>query len=289
MSIARICNLYGMSRQNYYRLKSAAKSYKSRREKVITMLLMIRKLHPKMGIKKIYHLLKDMMVYEGIKIGRDALFKIAREEGYLVKRSRRASRTTRGGRRKFKNHLKGVVVERINQAWVSDITYVRVGIRKFGYLFLTMDLYSRKILGYKFARSLEARHGVEAIKKALREAGGKVEGLIHHSDHGIQYISRDYTEVIETNGMIPSMGEVGNAYDNAYAERVIGILKSEYGLSETFVDYQQADAAVKETILLYNNYRPHLSLNYATPSQVYKGLKTAPVVKIKNKFSIIGG
>jgi len=151
-----------------------------------------------------------------------------------------------------------------------------------------MDLYSRKIVGFKFGKSLEAKWGVEAMEKAIKEARGDTKGLIHHSDHGIQYVSKEYTQVIEKNGMISSMGEVGNAYDNAYAERVIGILKNEYGLGDNFMTYENAEKAIREAVLFYNTKRPHLSLNYATPSQVYEQLISAPVFKIKNNLDLGG-
>ncbi len=285
MSIFGICKIYGISRQSYYKFKKQEARDERERGKIITMIQMIRKRHLRMGIKKIYYKIKDMIKQERIKIGRDKLYKLAKEEGYLVKRKRSGIKTTRRGMRKFDNLLKGEVIERINQVWVSDITYIRVGIRNFGYLFLLMDLYSRKIVGFKFGKSLEARWGVVALEQAIREADGNVEGLIHHSDHGIQYISREYTEVIERNGMLSSMGEVGNAYDNAYAERVIGILKNEYGLCDTFISYEDAEKAIREAIILYNMERPHLSLNYATPNEVYENIKIAPLVEIKNDLS----
>ncbi len=134
MSLSRICEIYGISRQNYYKLKKRAKIIKINQQKIISMIQEIRRIHPRMGIKKIYHLIKEKIRKEGIKIGRDGIYKIAREHGYLVKRKRRASKTTRRGLRKFSNHLKGLVIKRINQVWVSDITYVRVGLRDFGYL-----------------------------------------------------------------------------------------------------------------------------------------------------------
>ena len=288
MSIRKICSMYGISRQGYYKLKNKEERDKSIRRKIIMMLQMKRRHHPKMGIKKILYLMKEMIEQEGIKIGRDKVFKIAREEGYLIRKRRRGKKTTKSSRIKYKNHIKDLVVERINQVWVSDITYIRIGVRRFAYLFIVMDLYSRNIIGYRFGYSLETRWGVEALESAIKRAGRKVEGVIHHSDHGIQYMSKEYTELIEKSGMILSMGEIGNAYDNAYAERVIGILKSEYGLGESFLNYELAREAIRESISLYNNERPRLSLNYATPEEVYENVRSAPPVRIKNNLALGG-
>jgi transposase InsO family protein len=130
------------------------------------------------------------------------------------------------------------------------------------------------------ATSLAADGAVESLQMALKKLPEIEKALIHHSDHGSQYASHAYREILSQEGIHPSMGEVGNCYDNIYAERVIGTLKIEYYLDARFTDYIQVRFAVNEAIYYYNTDRPHLSLNMAVPEDVYGGVfqDAAPVV-----------
>jgi len=170
------------------------------------------------------------------------------------------------------NRLAGVPITRPNMGWVVDITYLDVESKGFMYLFVLMDLYSRYVVGWKLGDSLLADHALEALENGIAQAGGSgLKGLIHHSDHGVQYTSNKYLQRLREYGMLPSMGEIGNAYDNAYAERVLGTLKREYGLDDVFRGEAGVRSAVEEAVYLYNHERPHLSLEYATPASVYLG------------------
>ena len=157
---------------------------------------------------------------------------------------------------------------RPNQAWVSDITYIDTE-QGFGYLALVTDVYSRRIMGYDFCPTLAVEGALRALRMACRTAQGSLVGLIHHSDHGVQYTCHAYPQLLGQHQMRSSMGEVGNCYDNALAERVNGILKLEYGLEFRFVSFAQAAQAVKQAVWLYNHERPHLSLAYRKPHAVY--------------------
>ena len=168
------------------------------------------------------------------------------------------------------NLLPGLSIEFPNQVWVCDITYVEVEIGQFAYLFLLMDLYSRFILGWHVSDSLVSEGALMSLQMALKHLPGQITP-IHHSDHGVQYTSRAYRNTLQTQGLLASMGAVGNCYDNIFAERVIGTLKNEYRLGDRFVDPPQVARLVPEVIHLYNVERPHLSLNMLTPSQLYSG------------------
>ena len=119
-----------------------------------------------------------------------------------------------------------------------------------------MDLFSRAILGAVLAPTLEAQHALAALQQAHQHTNSALRGLIHHSDHGVQYTSHDYQNWLGAHGLVASTGEVDNSYDNAYAERVIGILKQAYGLAFAFVDEAQARQATTEGVYLYNHERP---------------------------------
>jgi putative transposase len=153
---------------------------------------------------------------------------------------------------------------------VSDITYVATE-DGFAYLALVTDLFSRRIIGYDLCATLAVEGALRAFNMAVNHAGGPqaINGLIHHSDHGIQYVCHAYRNRLQQCGVKLSMGEVGNCYDNAVAERVNGILKIEYGLDDCFVSHHHARQATREAIWLYNHERPHLSLNYNKPHDVY--------------------
>jgi transposase InsO family protein len=162
--------------------------------------------------------------------------------------------------------IKGLKIRKTNEVFVSDITYIRLR-QDFSYLFLITDVYSRKIVGYSLRNNLATEGALKAMKMAIR--GKEVKGLIHHSDRGVQYCSNEYVKLLKKNKIEISMGEAGNPYDNAIAERVNGILKTEFYLGETFNNFTQAEKAVEQAIELYNNLRPHMSIDYLTPEQKY--------------------
>ncbi len=137
------------------------------------------------------------------------------------------------------------------------------------YLALITDAYSRFIVGYDLSSSLAAEGCLRALNHAIGYKTNELKGLIHHSDHGVQYTAWPYREQLQSVGIRSSMGEVGNCYENALAERMNGILKCEYYLDNLFIDIEHAQKAVREAIWLYNYERPHLSLNYCKPAEVH--------------------
>ena len=233
------------------------------------MVQQIRGNNKKMGVKKLYHLLqRDIHGIDG-SMGRDKFFDLLRERDLLVKRRRRYAVTTQSLHRfrVYKNKLQEVEPVRPHQAWVCDITYVRIR-SGFVYLFLITDAYSRKIVGWELSNSLGLEGALRSLGMAIRQCPGP-GGLIHHSDRGFQYCSNEYVKRLKAKGIEISMAEAGNCYENAMAERVNGILKGEYGLEETFADEKQATQAVKEAISAYNEQRPHWSLNLQIPAKVH--------------------
>ena len=225
---------------------------------------------PRLGTRKLYSLLSEDFKERDLKIGRDGLFALLRRESLLVPRRRKYVKTTdsRHWMRQYPNLVKGVPVERPEQVWVADITYLSVG-QENGYLHLVTDAYSKKIVGYKVSHNLGVSNTVQALKMALgsRIYAGK---LIHHSDRGLQYCSKEYTGLLKAHEVGISMTQDGNPYDNAIAERVNGILKQEFGLDEDLEDFKQAENQVAESIRFYNHRRPHLSNRFLTPEQMHQ-------------------
>lgn len=204
------------------------------------------------------------------KIGRDKFFALLGRHGLLLKRRRRYVRTTDSGHpfRVYRNLLKKTKLSRCNECWVADITYLRTR-KGFVYLFLLTDAYSRKIVGWSLHDSLGIEGGLAAMKMALKQRDKQLP-LIHHSDRGIQYCSKGYVTLLRKNKVSISMTEENHCYENALAERVNGILKQEFLLDATFNSKQTCLKSVKEAIQLYNEKRPHWSLNLKTPAEVHK-------------------
>jgi putative transposase len=231
----------------------------------------IRRYKPKIGGKKLYKLVKpDLDKLQGCIIGRDKFFDILRKRKLLVKRKKKYVTTTDSWHRfhKYKNKLKGKLLTGPHQAYVSDITYLRT-YEGFVYLFLQTDAYSRMITGWDLSDNLAIDGAINALQMTIKQCKNP-EGVIHHSDRGIQYCCKEYVEILNNNKMEISMTEENHCYENAMAERVNGILKEEFLLDEKFSNKASALKAVKEAIESYNNRRPHWSLNLCTPGQIHK-------------------
>ena len=231
----------------------------------------IRCRQPKIGVKKLYYLLSEDLQKLPSKIGRDALFTLLRNNSLLVLRKRSRFSTTNSchGNKIYPNLIKDLAVTKPNQVLISDITYIR-HLGGFSYLSIVSDLYSRKILGYYVSDNLSLEGPLKALKSSFRQLpDNERNGLIHHSDRGIQYSSFKYTDKLKKHKILISMSGKGNPYDNAVMERIIGILKQEFLLDKTFVTIKSIRKAVREAVTIYNEERPHLSLAYKTPSMVY--------------------
>ena len=251
---------------------------------IIKRVKEIRADMPRIGTRKLYFLLTDTLTQHDILIGRDRLFDLLADYGMLVrKRKRRKVYTTDSNHpfRKYPNLIRELSVVHPNQLWVSDITYISLT-GKFGYLSLVTDAYSRKIVGYCFYHTLEKEGPILALKMALTGYQPSIPGMIHHSDRGLQYCCADYISLLGSHRVLISMTEMGDPYENAIAERINGILKTEFELNKTFKTFEDAHDAIHRAILIYNEQRPHASCNYLTPSQAHQ-LQGALIAKWKKK------
>jgi putative transposase len=282
-SLRRLCVLLGRSRQAYYKLLRVSERDAIRSDLIIQEVGKIRSEQKRIGARKLHMMLCGFMAGQGKVLGRDAFFDLLRDHGLLVrKRKRTKPRTTFSGHwmKRYPDLAKEFVATRARQLWVSDITYVRVG-EGFCYLSLITDAYSRKIVGWGLRRDLSARGCVTALKMAKKD-NPYTKGLIHHSDRGLQYYSREYVKTLG-KGVLISMSQKSDPLENAIAERVNGILKQEL-LEERFRDFAQARSAVERAIAVYNYQRPHLSIDMLTPAEAH--LQTGPLRRLwKNYFS----
>lgn len=269
-NIETICQGFSLKRDAYYKYQKRFVIQKQLEKDVIQLVRKSRRTLPREGTRKLMKSLHNDFKKQDIKIGRDHLFRILRENKLLVRRKKYSSRTTNSYHRfyKYNNIIKDLKINRPNQVWASDITYIRT-INGFCYLALITDMYSRKIVGYDLSDSLELNGCVRALNKAIYQAK-QTKGVIHHSDRGIQYCSNIYTQILKRKKMDISMTEENHCYENAMAERVNGILKDEFYLDQTFTSVVHAKKATKNAIKLYNSKRLHLSLDYKTPNLVHQ-------------------
>ncbi len=270
VGLGTLCRLFGISRQAYYESIKRSMRKELRNEQVLTMVRTLRLTHPRMGTRKIYNVLQAEMELQGILIGRDQLFELLADNQMLIRNTKRKVRTTLSNHPfyKYTNLIKDFIPYKRNQIWVSDITYIRVG-QHYSYLFLITDAYSRKIVGYRLSKDLRSKHATKALSHAI---GSKtdLEGLIHHSDRGIQYCSHEYVKLCQDYGIRLSMSEVGNPLENAIAERINGILKQEYLSKSKAQNYDSLKKSVDHAVYKYNTLRPHMSCNMKTPNQAHQ-------------------
>jgi len=217
-------------------------------------------------------MLRSAFFQHGIKIGRDKFFDILRSESLLVRPKKNHPQTTNSKHfmRKYKNLVKGLEFISPNRLWVSDITYIKV-CGKWNYAIFITDDYSKKVVGYNVDATMDSRFCEVALKQALAQWVNRTYRLFHHSDRGLQYCSKLYTDNLIVNGISISMTESGDPRENAVAERVNGIFKSDFNMDRDFSSLAEAKKEISKMVNSYNSERPHASLDYLTPNEAHKG------------------
>lgn len=236
---------------------------------VLKLVEEIRATLPRAGVPKIYHLLQGKLREHQIKMGRDALYNLLDEHGYLLRYRRKRIYTTNSNHpyKKYPNLIREMkYLTHPGQLWVSDITYLRLS-QGFSYLSIVTDAYSHKVIGYCLHHNLVSEGPLRALQMAIGSKRSPV--LIHHSDRGIQYCCIEYVQMLEHYNIKISMTENGDPYENSLAERVNGVLKNEFLLDRNFSNIREAEQAVMKAIEAYNHIRPHDSCNKLTPAQAH--------------------
>jgi transposase InsO family protein len=231
----------------------------------------------RLGTAKLYDDIKPFLQKENIKMGRDKVHNCLKKNDLIIKPKKKYKTTTDSKHffRKYKNRIKNIDINRPEQVFVNDITYIKIR-NNYAYLFLVTDAYSKKIMGWTINYTMKVNDAIKAIKMAHSNRRFKNQ-LFHHSDRGIQYCTPSYIKYIEKKGMIPSMTEELHVYENAVAERVNGILKDEFDINCGFASLKEARAVIAHSIHIYNNKRRHYSLHKLTPNFVHFN----PGIKIK--------
>ena len=277
--VNRLCALAGVTRQAFYKRDEDALLARLAVEQfVVQYVLEVRGKDPKIGMDKLWRMYSGRFPEE-YRVGRDVFRSILHERGLNLRRRPRATRTTdsRHNLPTYPNLVKSVIPMRPNHIWVSDITYIMtedpespLGYR-FVFLTIVMDAYSKRILGWHVAPTLEAAYSIKALEMAIKTLPeGFGDTLIHHSDRGTQYASAGYIKVLNASRIIPSMTEDGNPKDNAMAERINSTVKNELLHGKTFASIRQVSDAVRKAVKFYNEERPHSSIDMLTPDQAHR-------------------
>jgi transposase InsO family protein len=264
-----MCKYFQISRAAYYKSLKTEEDACFSEKMIVELIHRERRLQPRLGGKKLYWLLGPEIHRIAPHFGRDKFFALLRDCDLLVSRKRQYRKTTHSYHHfhKYGNLIKDMSITAPNQVWASDITYLRTE-KSFVYLSLITDMYSRKIVGWYVSESLTIEGCIQALTAAIKEHPVP-QGLIHHSDRGVQYCSHEYVNILKKQGAAISMTEDNHCYENALAERVNGILKDEYLFEGTLKDIEHARTACREAVNLYNTRRPHWSLEFKTPQQVH--------------------
>lgn len=270
-----VCRLFGHCRQAFYQSKADIEKDAERERKIFKSVTDIRNEDPRIGGYKLWLMLISMFGRDYVP-GRDRFFVIMRRKGLMLPKPKPRHTTNSNHRyHKWKNLTKGLVLTAANQLWVADITYIPLANGDVCYLHLITDAYSHKVVGWALADTLKAAVSMQALQMAIDQAaetGGRdcLASLIHHSDRGVQYCCDAYVAMLKSYGITISMTEDYKPTDNAIAERVNGILKTE-GVypREQLSSLEDARECISRFIHFYNILRPHMSIGYKTPAVVH--------------------
>jgi putative transposase len=268
-----LCGLFGKTRHAWYDQQWREQQDIFSDEIILQTVQKMRQQLPRVGTRKLQELIAPELAAHGIEVGRDHLFDLLARHKLLIRQRKRKVYTTnsRHWMRKYTNLIPQLVIDRPEQLWVSDMTYIRIQ-NQWGYLSLITDAYSRKIMGFCLRSDMLAEGCVAALQMALDNRIYKEQPLIHHSDRGSQYCCKQYVDLLCAAGIAISMTENGDPYENALAERVNGIIKGEFNLYSSQLNFEQTHQRVLQSITAYNAIRPHGSCDNLTPNQAHQTL-----------------
>ena len=215
----------------------------------------LREDHPGCGVEKIYYTLKPDF------IGRDRFIETMMDLGYRLKRNKNYRKTTIASQIYYPNLIKGLQIDRPSMVWQSDITYIPIGSKHYYAVFI-IDVYTKKIVGYKVSDNMRAQANMDALEMALKK---NYAPAYHHSDRGSQYTYKEYISLLKKNGTKISMAL--SAQDNAYVERINRTIKEEYLDHWKPNSFEQLKKMTAKAVKNYNNKRIHNNIDRMSPEE----------------------
>lgn len=274
-SVSSVCDTLEVSRAGFYAWRSSEETARQRRDRELTPLIadVFWKHQRRYGARRIAVELLAM----GQPCGVDRVAKLMKRQGLRSIQPKTFVPKTTDSRHTLGYHpnllLNAPPPNRLNQVWVADITYIPLHSGRFAYLALTMDLFSRRVVGWEFADSMSAPLVLESLQQAIRSRQPR-PGLIHHSDRGGQYAAHAYRNLLRRAAMRQSMCRAGNCYDNAFMESCFGTIKTELEMTE-YQNGLMARADIASYLAYYNHERRHSALDYLAP-HAYENLNYRP-------------
>lgn len=275
-SLQSLCRLFGYSRQAFYKQQRLQLLLHSEEGLILQQIINIRKEQPRCGTRKLLVMLQPFLRKSNMFISRDRLFHLLSKNKLLIRKRKRSTHTTNSKHffYRYPNLVAHFTPLYAHELWVADITYIPMK-ERFAYLYLITDAYSRKIVGFHVSDDMRVTSAVVALQKAIDQKPADAI-VIHHSDRGLQYCSNDYVALLKQHHARISMTQNGDPYENAMAERVNGILKTEL-ISESYPDLKAAMQHIARCITVYNYKRVHSSINWQIPNTVHA--QTGPQIK----------
>jgi putative transposase len=259
----------GYSAQAFHKQNKKSVTIQFNEKMILEQIDIIRKQQPRCGGRKLFIMFQSFFKQHDIQMGRDRFFDLLKRNKLLIRKTKRCVFTTNSKHlfHRYPNLAKDFKPLKAHELWVADITYIPLK-ERFAYLFLITDAYSRKIVGFHVSDDMKVSSAVLALKKALAQKPPETI-VIHHSDRGIQYCSTEYVQLLQQHQALLSMTQSRDPYENAIAERVNGILKTEL-ISAYYSDIDTASIHIARCITIYNYRRRHSSLNWQIPDEVHK-------------------
>lgn len=256
-----MCSILNVSKSGYYKYLQSAFHIAHNDLQCLSKVKQYKETQPYVGTVKLWKMLEN----DGLKIGKKHLNDLLKDQNMLIRKKKRYCKTSiSDGSKVYPNLIKNMIVERKNQVWVTDITYISKD-KGFYYLFLLSDMHTRQILDYEVSSNMLTNNHIKMLKRQLKHVNN-TNDLIHHSDHGSQYTSNETINLLKQHGIKISMTGDGKCYDNPIAERINCTMKHEFGLKRTFSTMESLKKATKDAVMIYNSQRLHKSLGYFTPN-----------------------
>ncbi|HEX7494083.1 MAG TPA: IS3 family transposase [Bacteroidales bacterium] len=260
--MSRLFEVLCISKQSFHQMLKRRKYKFEEQEQLIPLINEIRYNHPRMSARDIY------LKLQPYSMGRDQFERFCMDSGYRIKRLKNFRVTTNSlGVTRFPNMIKDLKVTRVNQVFVSDITYFDMGLDTY-YLTLIMDLYNREIVGWSASDNLRTEDTtLSALHRVITERGRvNLKGAIIHSDGGGQYYCNEFKALTKSLEMVNSMTEE-KVYENSHAERLNGIIKNNYLYPYGPTNMKSLKKLLDKAVLMYNTEKPHKALGRLTPSK----------------------